>query len=74
MVAILCLFLEEVYKTERRFFFIKKRGPFSLLCMRMYWDLLPRMVYFINKKSKKKKSPFESFFRKKKMGGKGWYY
>ena len=53
-IIILRLLLEEVYKL-REDFFIKKQGPFRLLCMRVYWDLLPRMVYFINNKSKKKR-------------------
>ena len=47
---------------------IKKRGPSSLLCMRMYWDLLPRMVYFKNNKSKKKIVLFR-FFCKNRGGG-----
>ena len=68
MVSILCLLLEVEYKTKRRFF-IKKRGPFSLWCMRVYWDLLPRMVYFIINKSKKKESSLGFFYKKKKGGG-----
>ena len=37
--------------------------------MMVYWDLLPRMVYFINHKSKKKKEASLGFFYKKKKGG-----
>jgi len=45
--------------TERGYFlYIKKRGPFSLLCVRVYWELLPRIVYFIiNKVFIKKNTP-----------------
>ena len=37
--------------------------------MRVYWDHLPRMVYFINNIAKKKESSFGLFFTKKKGGG-----
>ena len=50
-----------------KIFLSKSKEPFSLLCMRVYWDLLPRIIYFIIDKSKKK----EFFLQEQKGGGRG---
>ena len=58
MVSVLCLLLEEVYKTERRFFFLSNSE--DLLVFYVWGEGVLGSIAkdgILNDKSKKKKSP-----------------